>query len=523
MDGDKQIDEEDQINNNLLGNLSLEIIDSFKNNLKNNIEYENKQKTLIDLYENIIAKLNNDLIEAQEELNKEKAESGQLNAQNDLFEKELQVIEDNINILNEKYDEEINRNKELNKVNEKYKKEINEKNKKIEILEKNNQELQKNIDIIKEKDSKIKELNEELEKKEKKLKTKKSEIKKSKEDIKKIKDDYEVKLKAKDEEITNLLKQIQNYEMNNSNKNGEEIEKYKKELKIKEEEIKNNLSKTSQIKEQFNRIIEANKEDYKNKLEKFERDLKKKVEEWMKKTKKEFEDKYNEKEKNYNSKFNELKNLIKNQKWNKNDANENDDDYDSDSDNDIDDINNNEIRQDKNEIIIENEIIIKKNEEYSYECINKRDLKLNIDEDDDFSKFEIALKNNGKKKWHKDTILKIAGDSEDIITKIINLKPQEPEETGVYRIDFNYLKEYVSGEYRMYFEFYSGGNNYGERLEMRVNTVKKEEIVKNIEKINEFRNLFGFREKDYSNAFLLRKLKENNFNFEKAHNSIFKK
>ena len=321
------------------------------------------------------------------------------------------------------------------------------------------------------------------------------------------------------------MKQIQNYEINNSNKNGEEIEKYKKELKIKEEEIKNNLSKTSQIKEQFNRIIEATKEEYKNKLEKFERDLKKKVEEWKEKTKKEFEDKYNEKEKNYYSKFNELKNLIKNQKWNKNDANDNDNDYDSDSDNsnDIDDINNNEIREDKNEIIIENEIRIEKNEEYSYECINKRDLKLNIDEDDDFSKFEIALKNNGKNKWHKDTKLKIVGDSEEIKTKIINLKPQEPEETGVYRIDFNYLKEYVSGEYRMYLEFYSGGNNYGERLEMRVNTVKKEEVNKNIEKIKEFRNLFGFREKDYSNAFLLRKLKENNSNFEKAHNSIFKK
>ena len=517
-DDDKQIDEQDQINNNLIGNLRLEIIDSFKNKFENNKKYENNQKSLIDLYENTIAKLNNDLIEAQEELNKEKAESGQLNAQNDLFENELQVIEDNIHILNEKYEEEINRNKELNKVNEKYKKEINEKNKKIEILEKNNKELQKNIDIIKEKDSKIKELNEELDKKEKKLKTKKSEIKKSKEDIKKMKDDYEVKLKAKDEEITNLLKQIQNYEMNNSNKNGEEIEKYKKELKIKEEEIKNNLSKTSQIKEQFNRIIEATKEEYKNKLEKFEKDIKKKVEEWKEKTEKEFEDKYNEKEKNYNSKFNELKNLIKNQKWNKNENNDDiDNDYDSDSDNDIDDINNNEIREDKNEIIIE------KNEEYSYECINKRDLKLNIDEDDDFSKFEIALKNNGKKKWHKDTILKIAGDSEDIKTKIINLKPQEPEETGVYRIDFNYLKEYISGEYRMYLEFYSGGNNYGERLEMRVNTVKKEEVNKNIEKIKEFRNLFGFREKDYSNAFLLRKLKENNFNFEKAHNSIFKK
>ena len=44
-----------------------------------------------------------------------------------------------------------------------------------------------------------------------------------------------------------------------------------------------------------------------------------------------------------------------------------------------------------------------------------------------------------------------------------------------------------------------------------------------VEVIKEFRNLFGFREKDYSNAFLLRKLKENNSNFEKAHNSIFKK
>lgn len=426
-------------------------LDSKLNILEKNIEnkekYEKSQNSLVDLYENI-SKLKQNLIQTQEELIKEKTEL--LNEKNEnSFEIELENMQKNINILNQKFEEEKNKNLELTeKYNEK-----NEENKKLKKI--------------------IEEIN--------------------------IK--YEDKIREKNNEIETKKK---------------EIEKYKSESTQNVKELKG-------IKEELYK-------DYENKLQeelkKIKENFSQQVKEFIEKMKDKYKKEFQKKEKEYNTKFNELKYLIEEPKLNKDNDSDSDSDFDdNDNDNDSDDTNNiinNEIHINKNEIEKEKEIkneIIEKMPEYSYECINKKDLEINIDGIRDFSNFEIKLKNNGNKTWHKDSKLKRIGPSNSVAEIILD--PQEPEKIGIYKINFNYLEKKENGEYRVYLEFYSNGNNYGERLEIKVNINKNEEIIKNIDKIKTIRKDLGLSEEEYPNEKILRYIKDNNNDTESIFDSMF--
>ena len=154
-DGEKIIIENQKILNDLNSKL-----DSLSNNLKNNIEIDKSQNSLIDLYENIASKLKKDLIQIQEEIIKEKDESEQ-NKNDALVENDLEIIQENINALNKKYEEEIKKNIVLNQINENTKTELEklrnenkEKEKQLEILKEANKNL---LDSEKIKDNAIKE------------------------------------------------------------------------------------------------------------------------------------------------------------------------------------------------------------------------------------------------------------------------------------------------------------------------------------------------------------------------------
>ena len=485
------IDEEEFQNENDKNNI-LEKLNSKINNLdkdlENNKKYESIQKSLIDYYENI-SKLKQDLIAAQEEIIKERAE--QLNDQDKFLFNALQDIEENINLLKQKYEEN------LNKINEKYQKEIKEKDKKIEILE------ESYTDKLNKKDLLITKLNK---------------------DLKDIKIELEKEKNNNMELNQNGLQQnIQKLE----NQYKDEIKEKNNEIENKKKEIENCMLKSSQIKEQYVDIINKMKIEYENKLNEGLKKINKQALESIEKIQNKYSNEIIKKREEYNTKFNQLENIIKNLKFNKEDNKDSDsDDIDSDSD-DMNNTNNNEIHIKKDEIKKEKEIeqkniiIIKKIPEYSYECINKKDLELKIDGIKDFSKFEIKLKNNGSKTWYENSKLKIIWP-EDSTADII-LAPQEPENIRKYLINFNDLKKYENGEYRVYLEFYSNGNNYGERLEIKVIIDKNEEIIKYIKKIKGFRDNFGLKEKEFPNELILRKLKENNFNESKTFESMFNK
>ena len=74
-------------------------------------------------------------------------------------------------------------------------------------------------------------------------------------------------------------------------------------------------------------------------------------------------------------------------------------------------------------------------QDYSYEYLNKKDLLINIKKGTDIVKINFKIKNNGYKKWLKDTKLKIVDKYKFNTTNII-LNKQNPEEENTYEIIF---------------------------------------------------------------------------------------
>ena len=319
------------------------IIDILNSNIK---ALKNKlhKKKFAEKYENKIEKLTNDLINAQEELDKKKEE---LKPKYDTsYKDELQFIKDNIKKLSDKYEEEVQK--------------LNEKNK---------NELEKLRNEIKEKDKKLL------------IKTNNSEI----EELKKT-------IEEKDKEIADL-KQNKNYI--ETFENG--INLLKKELNTLQSELDKESKETETLNSLMN-FFHYNGEP--------------------KKEKKEIQ-------------YNELY------------------EYKNESDGD-------EKNKEEND------------EDYSYECINKNDLVVNIDSGTDIAKIDLTLRNNGYKKWLKDTKLETVGNYGFYISDII-LNKQGPGEKNNYEIIIYNLKYYPQGEYKSYLGFYIEGNKFGEYLEIKIN------------------------------------------------------
>ena len=303
---------------------------------------------------------------------------------------------------------------------------IEQYKKKLLDLEKQNQELNK---IIEEKNNIIKE---------------KEEFIKDNQIIITNKDNLEIiknELTEKYGKLLNELNEQLNKIKRKLNKEKEETEKINsliEDPKIKEKiknDIENNLKslekreeiklffpqsfKNNQKEENFYHIMESIKKEYENKLKKEIESLTNQMKEMKEKIENEFNEKFEKKEKEYASKFNKIYN-----KYNE--------------------------------------------PEYSFECLNKKELQTKIYEGTDSAEFEIALKNNGDIVWDKNSQLIIVKPSA-LTANNINLKPQKPGDIILYKIIFRDLKRYPSGEYKSYLEFYSSGNNYGERLEIKIN------------------------------------------------------
>ena len=154
---------------------------------------------------------------------------------------------------------------------------------------------------------------------------------------------------------------------------------------------------------------------------------------------------------------------------------------------------------------------------YSYLCVNKNDLNIDIFKGEKIPKIEIILKNNGILTWPKGgTILKNEYYS-DFKLDNIQLDPQKPDEEKKYEL---YIKElennnnYV-GEKKIYLNFCINNDNYGDLIKIKL-------IFKNEEDpINKFRDLYSLSKEDYSNEKLLNALKSHNFDYEKSFDSLF--
>jgi hypothetical protein len=165
-----------------------------------------------------------------------------------------------------------------------------------------------------------------------------------------------------------------------------------------------------------------------------------------------------------------------------------------------------------------------KNSEYSFDCLNAMYLTSYIYQGTEEVKLEIVLKNNGNKIWHENTILKIL-DSSDLTANDIILSPQKPEEQKTYFITFKNLGEYSPGEYQANLIFCSDGKRCGETLPIKIKikefNSQQNEIKENLDKINEFRDMFNLTEDEYPNEKILETLQENDFNYENAFSALF--
>ena len=181
----------------------------------------------------------------------------------------------------------------------------------------------------------------------------------------------------------------------------------------------------------------------------------------------------------------------------------------------------NESLPDKNLIQL-NQNLIKERKQFSYECINILSLSTNIYEGTNDAKIEFILKNNGNITWPEGSKL-IVDNKSDLRANEIMLKPQKPGEQQSYDAIFDALKEIKVGEYKSYLTFENSEDVFsGEKLTLKIIIKKKKnEIEQNIDKIRDFRDNYALSTEDYSDRKLLEILKKNNFNFDKAFESLF--
>ena len=150
---------------------------------------------------------------------------------------------------------------------------------------------------------------------------------------------------------------------------------------------------------------------------------------------------------------------------------------------------------------------------YSYKCIKIWPEILEIFDGTEQANFEITLKNNGDEVWPKDKT-KLSFDNEsDLTDKDIELDPQMPGEEKNYSIIFTGLGDKNLGEYISNLCFFIKDKQIGEKLTLKIKILDS--------RVQKFANEKELSLSDFPYKRLLDALRENNFDFEKAFESLF--
>ena len=147
---------------------------------------------------------------------------------------------------------------------------------------------------------------------------------------------------------------------------------------------------------------------------------------------------------------------------------------------------------------------------YSYECLNKK-LETYIFQGINQASIPIILKNNNINQWPKNkTYLKVDKNKSDIDCDNIMLKDAKQEEQETYEIHFRNLAQKSPQEYKVYLDFVVDKKKFGEQLCLSVNVRQRN----NKEMIKNFKNKYKFKDGMFSDEIILKKLKENKYDFE---------
>ena len=161
---------------------------------------------------------------------------------------------------------------------------------------------------------------------------------------------------------------------------------------------------------------------------------------------------------------------------------------------------------------------------YSYECVNKNELMIEVGEGEDEANIDIVLKNNKNRKWPKNKTKLTLDNNSGVVGDDIVLESQDLNQQRNYTFKLKGLGKLSKGEHKMYLFFRVNGEQYGDKIMITIIIKEKKYIIiddKDIKHIKEFRDLYGLLEEDYQDDTLLNALKKNNYDYTTAFSSLF--
>ena len=164
--------------------------------------------------------------------------------------------------------------------------------------------------------------------------------------------------------------------------------------------------------------------------------------------------------------------------------------------------------------------LIQFGEKYSFECVNKHNLKGQIEEGEDEINYEIIIKNNGIIQWPLRGAKLIPNKQKNIKGKVIILDPLKPGEQKKYIAKFDELKGFPPGNYYAGFIFEINGKKIGDNLDLNI-LINERKDDENKKKIEDLRHQFSSGLDGYSDEKLLEVLEANDFDKGSAFCSLF--
>ena len=166
-------------------------------------------------------------------------------------------------------------------------------------------------------------------------------------------------------------------------------------------------------------------------------------------------------------------------------------------------------------------------EKYSFELINKHNLKGQIEEGEDEINIEIIIKNNGASQWPFKGAKLVPNEKKNIKGEEVILDPLKPGEQKQYNIKFDELKRYPFGNYTAGYIFEINGKTIGDNIDFSlvINERKVEHNDNNNEMdqkvIDDFRNEYSLGRDEYPDDKLWDALKKSNMDKGAAFSSLF--
>ena len=158
--------------------------------------------------------------------------------------------------------------------------------------------------------------------------------------------------------------------------------------------------------------------------------------------------------------------------------------------------------------------------DYSYECLNKDSLKQVVEEGEEEVNFVLTLKNNKIKKWPQGNAKIVSDSSSNFVGDDIILEPQDYNEIKNYSYKVKDLGSYPIGNYKIYLCFEVNGEQYGDKLLLKIEIKEKQEVdIK--EKIKEFREIYSLSQEDFSDNQISQIIQKYNFKYDQAFSALF--